>query len=308
MTMKVLLAVLVSMFLAGDEPTEAQPEWLEVERRDYDGSKDSRISYGGFSLGGLIIDRLEGETVAVFLARPLDRFDQHKDLQVVFLDEQGKRHVAEARSFSGSRVSDQRVGAILYASPADCPPESIRTVVFEQMSTEELRVRLAAEKRARSEFRAKVAKAATRCPLPGPVIGQPYPFKLTDLNGNEISTEKWRGKVIVLEFWATWCGPCLVEIPELKELYDRHHHQGLEVLGISLDRQDEAVSQFIKKNGIPWPQFLVGDDVQRAALGNVTGVRGIPRYFVIDRAGKLRTDHGRGLLGEIVPELLRKSD
>ncbi len=107
-------------------------------------------------------------------------------------------------------------------------------------------------------------------------------FTLPDLNGKAFSLSELEGKVVILDFWATWCPPCVVEIPHFIDLYKEYKGQGLEVVGISLDRGGvKVVKSFVEKNEITYP-VVIGNQKVAEDYG---GIRGIPTTFVIDRQG-----------------------
>jgi len=104
-------------------------------------------------------------------------------------------------------------------------------------------------------------------------------FTLTDIDGNKVSLSDYKGKVILLDFWATWCGPCRMEIPSFIEL-QKTYGDDVVVLGVSLDQNGpKAVVPFAEKMGINYP-IVYGNGQVTQAYG---GVRGIPTTFVIDR-------------------------
>ncbi len=120
-------------------------------------------------------------------------------------------------------------------------------------------------------------------PLPG---AKPAPsFTLQDLKGNQISLSDFQGKVVILDFWATWCPPCVMEIPHFIELYEQYKDQGFAMVGISLDRGGiSVVKSFAQKYQVNYP-ILMADGQVANAYGGITG---IPTTFVIDSAGNIR--------------------
>ncbi len=113
-------------------------------------------------------------------------------------------------------------------------------------------------------------------------------WKLQDLNGNRVSSEDFKGKVVILDFWATWCGPCRAEIPGLGELQSKYQNKGLAVIGISLDQGGaDVVKDFVAKTGMNY-RVLMGDEKVQQDFG---GMDAIPMTFVIDRQGNIVKEH-----------------
>ncbi len=107
-------------------------------------------------------------------------------------------------------------------------------------------------------------------------------FTLSGIDGKTYKLKDYLGDVVILDFWATWCGPCKMEIPHLKELHAKYKDKGLTVIGVSLDAQGkQAVEPFVEKNQIPFLSLLGNAEVVKA-YGNV---RSIPTTFLIDRKG-----------------------
>ena len=115
---------------------------------------------------------------------------------------------------------------------------------------------------------------------------EPAPsFTLKDLNGENVSLSDFSGKVVILDFWATWCPPCKAEIPHFVELSEQYQGKGLAIVGVSLDREGvDVVKPFVQKFGIEYP-VLISDGQVTKAYG---GINSIPTTFVIDSAGNIR--------------------
>lgn len=130
------------------------------------------------------------------------------------------------------------------------------------------------------------------------------------VDGTPFDGDALLGKVVIVDFWATWCGPCVAELPRLVGLFDKHEKDGLAIVGISNDFDREALTGFLaNRPEIRWPQLF---DAKSAAnnetheLTRGSGIQGIPALFVIDRQGVLRSVKARSELESIVTELLRE--
>jgi len=116
------------------------------------------------------------------------------------------------------------------------------------------------------------------------------PFRLKSLNGEEVDSSAFQGKVVLLDFWATWCPPCRQEIPHLNELYEKYKGDGLVIIGISLDRGGpDGVKKFLEKSRVEYINVM-GNEAIVEAYGNIPGmgpIQGIPTTFLIDRKGQI---------------------
>ncbi|HXN34636.1 MAG TPA: TlpA disulfide reductase family protein, partial [Opitutaceae bacterium] len=126
----------------------------------------------------------------------------------------------------------------------------------------------------------------------GPLRAEPAPpaaapsWSLKDPEGATVSSDQFKGRVVVLDFWATWCVPCRAEIPGYIELQRKYASDGLAVVGVSVDQDGaEIVKRFMKAHGINYTVVLAGDSDIASAYGDVSS---IPTTFIIDRDGRIR--------------------
>jgi thiol-disulfide isomerase/thioredoxin len=120
-------------------------------------------------------------------------------------------------------------------------------------------------------------------------------FDVKDLDGKPLKVANFKGKVVMIDFWATWCGPCVGEVPNVAAVYQKYHDKGFEIIGVSLDREgdkDKMIS-FTKEHNMPWPQFYDGKYWQNE-LSVKYGIRSIPATFLLDGSGKIIAKNVRG--------------
>ena len=139
------------------------------------------------------------------------------------------------------------------------------------------------------------------------LIGKPVPDfcdvdSATDLDGNPISLQQYRGKVVLLDFWAVWSGFCIGEMPTVKKVYDTYKDEGFDIIGVNLDTDETKLRNYLKENDIPWRQIFSGQERQ-CPLAQQYGVLSIPARWLIDRDGKLislkaRSSDLKRLVGE----------
>jgi thiol-disulfide isomerase/thioredoxin len=125
------------------------------------------------------------------------------------------------------------------------------------------------------------------------VGGEPVAFNVTSIDGKTLSPAAYKGKVLLIDFWATWCGPCVAEMPNVKDIYAKFHPQGFEIVGISLDQSRDRLDQYIKSNQIAWPQYFDGKWWNNDVAVRY-GIKSIPTTILVDKTGKIRYKSVRG--------------
>src|SRR5437870_1451000 len=138
------------------------------------------------------------------------------------------------------------------------------------------------------------------------IIDHPPEIQFTALDGREVDLAKLKGKVALVDFWATWCGPCVAEIPHVKEAFDKFHDQGFEVVGISFDGDRAALEKFVESKGLPWPQYFDGKNWDNK-FGQKYAIQAIPEMWLVDRNGNVVDTNARdGLAGKVERLLAEK--
>lgn len=143
-----------------------------------------------------------------------------------------------------------------------------------------------------SYYGKKLAELSTQ--LKGTSEGQPAPdFTLNDVSGKPVSLSSFKGKITLIDFWASWCGPCRAENPHVVAAYEQYHDKGFDILGVSLDEDKAQWEKAIQKDGLVWTQVsdLKGWSSSAAAL---YGVQSIPSNFLLDKDGKIIAKDLRG--------------
>jgi thiol-disulfide isomerase/thioredoxin len=152
---------------------------------------------------------------------------------------------------------------------------------------------------------AKKKEAEAKKIQDGLAVGTDFPdFSASDLDGKPLSVASRKGKVLMLDFWATWCPPCRAELPNVIQVYKKHHDQGFEIIGVSLDSDRDSLDTFLKKqDGMTWPQYFDGQGWTNN-LAVKYGVESIPFAVLIGPDGKII---GKDLRGDDLEDAVSKA-
>lgn len=138
-------------------------------------------------------------------------------------------------------------------------------------------------------------------------VGKPLDIRFTAVDGRKIDLRDLKGKVVMIEFWATWCGPCVAELPRVKKLYDQYHEKGFEIIGVSLDDDKDTLLKFMKKNEMTWPQYFDGKHWNND-LSFRFGIDSVPTEWLVDKKGILRETDDRSDLEQVVRGLMEEKN
>jgi thiol-disulfide isomerase/thioredoxin len=128
-------------------------------------------------------------------------------------------------------------------------------------------------------------------------------FDEKDLSGKPLSIANYKGKVVLIDFWATWCVPCRIELPNVIKAYEKYHAQGFEIIGVSLDVDQPVLDRFIKENGLTWQEYYDGKRFDNK-LAMKYGVMFVPTNYLLDGDGKII---GKDLRGDELEAAVAKA-
>ncbi len=220
-------------------------------------------------------------------------------LQIASMEFDRQRTEQAARGLTGA------INKFLETHPDDARAPALRLTEAQALELfDPARAKALYEEAAKNEDPA-IADVATGALDIMALRDKPLELTFTAADGRKVDLSKLRGKVVLLDFWATWCPPCVEEVPSLVETYGKFKSQGFEIVGISLDSDKGALMKFTKENKMTWPQFFDGKGWD-SELAQRFKIQSVPTMWLLDREGKLLDASPRGRLDQAVEAALAK--
>lgn len=295
----VLLAVGIDSFSAEREETKLEFKnetgWIwQVEPRP--ANWPVKTSGGGLTLR---LDELKDEKLLLTMAYLKESARDVVKFRPVAFSTSGQRFEFKEAGSSGTKEIIHEGHVLDFKEAAR---EQIKFFGVEKLTKENSRAVIA-------PYAFRKLKEAGVAALPYPVVGKPYEFELTTIDGKKISSKDFRGEVVLLDFWAKWCTPCMAKMPKLKETFGKLNRDGFEIIGLNHDQSLEVAKRTIARQQLPWPNVLAPVEQSHYELWRqATGVfeTDIPRLLLLDRDGVLRADVSPANLEAEIEKLMRK--
>lgn len=259
----------------GDSHAGTALEW-ELESADFSGSATERSS---------LLDQLESETRGFVANHSVPKsLQQQMTVGLIHL----RLNNDDLITTESALHLEQQIAEYLTENPADPKKVSL------QLARANLLYRVEPEK-AKSFLEAllrdpdqELAQAAHARLAKAELLGKPLDLRFTATDGTAVDLAQLRGKVVLVDFWASWCPDCVRQLPEIQKLDQAYRASGLVILGISLDRDRQAMSNFIAKKAINWPNYFDGKGWSNSYAVQY-GVRQIPEIWIINKEGMVET-------------------
>jgi len=220
-------------------------------------------------------------------------------LQIASAKFDKERTEHSARALSGA------IAKFLETHPEDNRAPALKLTEAQAMETfDPERARTLYEETAKDEDK-EIADAAKSGLAMMEMRTKPLELSFTAVDGSKVDLADLRGKVVLVDFWATWCPPCVEEIPGVVEVYEKFKDQGFEIVGISLDQDKGALEKFTAENKMTWPQFFDGKGWDNE-LAKRFEIQSVPTMWLLDREGKLADPNPRERLEKAIQAALDK--
>lgn len=258
-------------------------------------------------------------SIAMLEDRDIDSDSQRKELHAIANDPDAPQAIRadaglvllqiasmqfdQQRTEQAARDLVTAINKFLESHPDDARAAALRLTeaqAIEQFDPE--RARTLYEEAAKNE-EPEIAEAAKSALEFMALRSKPLDLTFTAVDGRKVDLAKLRGKVVLLDFWATWCPPCVEEVPNVVEAYNKFKDRGFEIIGISLDKDKSALTKFTKDNKMPWPQFFDGKGWDNE-ISQRFQIQSVPTMWLLDREGKLADPAPRGRLEQAIEAAL----
>jgi thiol-disulfide isomerase/thioredoxin len=137
----------------------------------------------------------------------------------------------------------------------------------------------------------------------GAYVGKPISLKFNSADGTAVDLDQMHGKVVLIDFWATWCGPCMMKVPSVVAAYNKYHGKGFEIVGISLDKSKDSMLKVTAQKGMTWPQYFDGKGWNNE-ISTRFNIRAIPSMWLVNKKGLVATTEAGGNLDAEIARLL----
>ncbi len=307
----------------GQRPTAGQVEEFRVEQGRLAGvaADKAKDFYTRFPNHAKAATARQKQQDMLQVAVRLGNTGKAADLEQIETEKLKDPNLSEDERFKLRMTAvNRRLATLLNADPAEYAAESEKTaralikefpkredgyrlLLSVAQDSDETKVRALAKEIIASTDLDEVKTSAEGLLRKLDALDKPLDIKFTALDGREVDVSRMNGKVVLIDFWATWCEPCVAEIPNVKKVYEKLHPKGFEIVGISFDDDKEKLQKFVSREQMAWPQFFDGEGWQNK-FGQRYGINGIPTMWLVDKKGNLREMNARDRLETKVEKLL----